>query len=192
MTKKKPKSAKSVEKTIPSSESTEDVPSEQPEEAPSPVMPIDLSKVDKSKIKLAEEMGIPVGQILNWMGTVEARFNAIQEQMPQQIQQAMTQAIENAQRRQREEYAKAVKDGTIPQGGGGGIGLGDILKVIGGSGGGGESWVDAEMKGMFKDMIRTNLTSRKRETSILENVGVAVISKITGKTVSDVVKEVLQ
>ena len=97
--------------------------------------------------------------------------------------------VELAERAKQMREAQPQGQGS-PQAGGGGMGLIQMLApFLRGGGGGGESWIDEEMKTLFKNTLKTNIERGRRETNILENVGVAVISKITGKTVSDVVKD---
>ena len=189
MTRKPKKVAPTVTKTTDSPKVPMVVPSEQPKEAPSPAMPIDLSKLDPKKVKMAEDLGIPVGQIINWMGTVEARFNAIQEQMPQQIQQAMEQAIQNAQQRQREEYVKAAKEGRVPQGGGGGGFFGALLEkaVLGGGGG-----ADEEMMQLTKDMMKLNMESIRTDISFSKALKNALVSKVAGKAIGEAAKNIIE
>ena len=59
-----------------------------------PALPIDLSTIDPQKIRMAEGFGIPIGQILNWMQSVEARFNELAALNPaiKRIDEAIGQA----------------------------------------------------------------------------------------------------
>jgi len=131
---------------------------------------------------MAEELGIPVGQILNWMNTVEVRFQAIEENMPEQIQNAMSKAIENAQTKQREAYAKAMQEGKDPQGQGGGQGLGQLMRFLPMlMGGGGQ---DSEMAALTKEMMKVNIESIKTDIGFSKAIKNALVSKITGEAIS--------
>lgn len=61
-----------------------------------PALPIDLSTIDPAKIRMAENFGIPIGQILSWMQSVEARFNELAQLNPaiQRIDTALSEAAQ--------------------------------------------------------------------------------------------------
>jgi len=149
-------------------------------------MPFDLSKFDPDKIKMAEDLGIPVGQILNWAGSVEARLVAIQKEMPAQIQGAMEAAIE----KQREKQMAAMQQMSqqTPQGGGGGYGgiVTEILKEVRGGGGG----YDEEMISITKQIMRANLDRMKQDASFTDAIKNAIVSKIAGKAAAAITEVV--
>ena len=142
--------AKTAEKSTTGKSSSKSVASKQDEKRTAKVLPVDLSKVDPKKIKMAEELGIPVGQILNWMGTVEARFQALEQNLPKEIQDAMIQAIEEDRKKQVEQYQKAMADGKVPQSQGGDSGMIQnlIMRALVGGGGGGSSEFDKMLREM--------------------------------------------
>ena len=191
MTKKEPKSAKSVEKSTKPEEPSETVSSEQPQEAPSEAPVISLEDFDPKKVAMAEEMGIPIKKLVDWVNVTEVRLQILAKSMPNQEQmtKAMEQAIQNAQQRQREEYAKAVAEGRVPKGGGGGgIGLGDILKIVGGGGGGS----DEEMVKLTKDMMRVNIDAMKTDIGFSKAIKNALVAKITGKAIGEAAKSIIE
>ena len=163
---------------------TSDIPSEQPQEGDAEAPVIDLKDFDPKKLEFLEESGVPLKKLVDWVNTTDATLRAIKENLPQQVQTAMEQAIANAQRKQRIEYAQAVADGKVRQGGGG-IGLGDILRLVGGGGGGG----DAELLTLQKDMMRASIDNMKKDANASRLIVSAVVSKITGKAIGDVIKE---
>lgn len=191
MTEEKKNIAQTVEKNTENQSSSETVSSEQLQEAVGEKPVISLDDIDPKKIAMAEEMGIPIGKLVNWVNQTDAKLNFVVKTLPQAVRMGIQEYVAEVQKQQKATYDKAVAEGNLPQGGGGG-GLGQIIQAInrfGGGGGGESSWWDEEMKGLVKDTFKTNILRSKRETNILENVGIAVISKITGKTVGDVVKE---
>ena len=138
-----------------------------------PAMPFDFSKIDPEKIKMAEDFGIPVGQIITWASTVEARLNAIQVEMEPAIQKAMEAAIENA--RQKQLAAMQQMGQNTPQGGGG-FNLDQLLPALISSGGGG---MDEEYMTLAKDALKSQIGMSTAITN-------AVVSKIIGKAATEV------
>ena len=181
MTKKPKKVVPTVTKTT---DDTKVVPSEQPKE----VTPFDLSKVDPKKVKLAEEMGIPVGQIITWAQTVEARLNAIQENLPQQVQTAMEQAIENARQKQIQQYKETVQTGggSAPPGAGVMSLLGQLAPLLGGGG------ADQEMMNLTKEMMKLNMESIRTDISFSKALKNALVSKVAGKAIGEAAKSIIE
>ena len=190
LTKKPKKVVPTVTKTT---DDAEVVPSEQPQEAPIEAPVISLKDFDPKKIAMAEEMGIPLKKLVDWVNRTDATVKVIIQSMPnqQQIEGAVVSAIQQIQQKQREEYAKAVAEGKIPKGGRGGLGQLEELRAIGQmfglGGGGGDSWIDDEMRNLFKDTMRANIARTKSEASILTELGKTVITKVMAKGVKDTV-----
>lgn len=192
LTGKKKKNAQNAEKNIPKPKPSEVVSEEQTEEDTPKLVLFDLSKFSKEKIEQAEALGIPIREIAETMNTyaqtIEDRFEIVAKAIPtkKDIQGAMTQAISNAQKKQREAYAKAVQEGKVPpQGqGGGGMGLLDVLKMAGMGGGGGG---DEELRKLQLEMYRANIDSIKKRADLSDQVVTAVISKIVSKGVKEIV-----
>lgn len=176
--KKKIGNVPDADTSSPSPSSAEAV-SEQPAQTG---FPIDLSTVDPQKIKMAEDLGIPIGQILQWMGSVEARFQAIAENMPtkEDIPKAFEQAIENARQKQIERM-KSMPQG-VPQGGGMG-GISQLIPMLLGGGGG----QDAEMTQLSKDIMKMSLDRMKADIGFTEAIKQAVVTKIAGKAVGKII-----
>ena len=185
MTKKKQKSAKTAEKSTKPEEPSETVSSEQPQEAPSEAPVISLKDFDPKKVAMAEEMGIPIKKLVDWVNVTEVRLQILAKSMPNQEQmtKAMEQAIQNAQQRQREEYAK-----RLSEGGQGQQAMGLIQMLASLSGGGGGS--DSEFAKIGKDFVMAKIDYMKAETSILTTLGKEVLSRVFAKGVKEVVKEV--
>ena len=186
LTKKEKNTVPTVEKSTKPEEPSETVSSEQPQEAPV----ISLKDFDPKKVAMAEEMGIPIKKLVDWVNVTEVRLQILAKSMPNQEQmtKAMEQVIQNAQQRQREAYAKAVKDGTIPQGGGQqAMGLIQMLAPLMAGGGGGS---DSEFAKIGKDLVIARIDQIKAETSILTTLGKEVLSRVFAKGVKEVVTEV--
>jgi len=160
----------------------EDLTSDIPEEQKQKATAFDLSKVDPEKIRMAEELGIPIGQLISWANSVEVRLNAIQKEMPEQIRGAMTKAIEDAQAKARERVQGTPRQATA--GGSQGSEIVNFLKEAIFSGGGGG---DEELRNLQKEMYRANIDSIKHRADLSDKVVEAVISKIVAKGVKDIV-----
>jgi len=171
-----------VEKNTPQ-KPEEVISEEQPEEGVAQAPVISLEDFDPKKVAMAEEMGIPLRKLVDWVNQTDVVVKILVQNMPnqEQIESAMTNAIQKAQQRQREEYSKAVQGGKVPQGGGG-IGLGDILRAVGGGGGG----QDEEMQKLTKEMLKVNIESIRADIGFSKAIKGALVAKITGKAVGDV------
>jgi len=161
-------------------DSSEAVSTEPTEEA-NVAFPIDLSKVDPKKLALAEEMGIPIAQILTWMRSVEQRFKIVEEEMPAKV----VEALQNAARKRQEQYRQQT-EGQGQTGSGQGIGLRDVLSLMG-QGSGGSSF-DEEMVGLYKDMLRENILSIKQDRNFTQSIKNAIVTKIAGKAATEVME----
>ncbi len=186
LTKKGKNIAKTAEKNIPKQKPSEDVSKERKQKATVKPVLFNLAEFDKEKIEQAEALGIPIRKIADTMNayaqSVEDRFEIIVKAIPtnEQVKNAMSQAIVEAQNRA---YEKAVKEGSL-QGGGGGqsLGLGDLLKIV--SGGGGQ---DSELLDLQKEMYKMNIDSIKHRADLSDQIVAAVISKIAAKGVKEIV-----
>ena len=181
-----------MEKSTPNQKPSEVVPSEQPQEGVAQAPVISLEDFDPKKVAMAEEMGIPIKKLVDWVNVTEVRLQILAKSMPNQEQmtKAMEQAIQNAQQRQREEYAKAVADGTISKGGGGG-GIGEAIKFfkeIGGGGGG----QDEEMMKLTKEMMRVNIDAMRTDIGFSKAIKNALVAKITGKAIGETAKSIIE
>jgi len=139
----------------------------------------DLAELEK---KIPKAFRGYLKPVMDWADSVEARLNAIQQEMPAQIQGAMEAAIENARQKQIAAMQQARQN--MPQGGGGGLGGlfdGITLKDILGSGGGGG--LDAEYMQLAKDALKSQIGMSTAITN-------AVVSKIVGKAATDVASAV--
>ena len=147
--------------------------------------PFDLASIDPKMLKMASRMGIPLEQIINWASSVEQRLNAIQQEMPAQIQKSMEAAIESQRQKQIQalQQAAAAGGGQQPMGGGG-IGLMDIIKLAAGSGGGGG--MDEEMQRLTREIMRANLDRIKQDASFTDAIKTAIVTKIAGRAASTI------
>ena len=189
---KKKKNVQTVEKQ--KQTPTEAVSEEQPQEDVVET-PFEVPKIpDKAKNAL-KELGFDISgidkafeTIVGWAGSVELRFKAIQEEMPQQVANKL---IEIAQKRRQEAMAKLQASGgtNMPQGQGGGLGgIGTILQAIAPFlGGGGSSDWDEEMKNLSKDLLRAQITRMKQDMGFTEAVKNAIVSKIAAKATTDII-----
>jgi len=153
------------------------------EVAPAPV--IDLSKFDPKRIALFEAEGLPITDLANWINQTDVTLKVLVANMPnqEQIENAMGVAIERARQREIAEYKKAVAEGKTPQGGGGGkIGMMEMIQMFGGGGGD-----DSEFAALGKELVRAQIAKTKTEDSILMTLGKEVFSKVLTKGVKKVV-----
>lgn len=195
--KKKRNIVKDAETSIPKPKPSKAVSEEQPEKETPKIVLFDLADFSKEKIADAEALGIPITKIANTMNayaqSVETRFEIIAQNMPtpDQIQEAMGKAIVNAQTKQREEYAKAVADGKIPQGQGGGqgIGLNQILQLLGSGGGGG---MDEQMKTRYNKMMDMQFNRLEADVSFTRTMENYVKSKFAGKMAAEISKDLTE
>jgi alanyl-tRNA synthetase len=143
------KSASNVTEQKPESEikpePAQDVPQEQKQDAnvenAVPSIKDILAKVDRSKLKLAEEMGIPLTDLLKWMMHVENTQNAViqalqkmptNEGIAQEIHKRMMEGASQVNAQLTGAGAKAGQGGDLGS-------LVRVLKEVGIGGGGGDS-----------------------------------------------------
>ena len=130
VSKKKTKSVPSAVEPKPGSANLPEAVSSAPAPGRAP-LPIDLSGLSLDKIDLAKKMGIPLDQILNWMQSVEQRFSIIETTLPKQIVDQLEARVKAAaQPPQAFPQAQPQAQGAL-----GGIGISDILRLIGSGGG---------------------------------------------------------
>lgn len=189
MSKKKKKNVQNAEAKTQTSEkdsSPQAVPKEQPQEATAPAMPFDLSKMDPKKIALAEEMGIPIKQLIGWAASVELRFAAIQKNLEDAPQKVVEALKAEALKRQTEVAQKMQQQGINPQQGGSGeqsiVPL--LLKILAGGGGGSE--MDEEMKNLSKDLLKAQITRIKTDIGFSDAIKNAIVTKIAAKATTDI------
>lgn len=185
LTKKKRNIAKIAEANTKSQSNDKAIPEKPTEKVTVKPVLFDLSGFDEKKIEQAEALGIPVRAIAKRMNDfaeqTNIKFQVLANAIPnkEQVKGAMAEAIAEAQNRQREEYAKAVKDGKASQGGG--MGVGQILQLLSSGGGG-----DSEMASLTKEMMKVNIESIRADIGFSKAIKSALVAKITGKAVSDV------
>ena len=133
---------------------------------PSDFMPFDLSKVDPKKIELAEEMGIPIKQLIGWAESVEMRFAAISKNL-EDAPQKVVEALKAEALKRQNEMAQQMQQ--QPQQGGGGLGqLAPLLNLLG-SGGGSNPLQDKMMEAMFeKTMMGMDLSNALTKAMIIK------------------------
>lgn len=165
---KKKKNVPPVEAETPEKDDSvatpQDVPEEQAETSDVPAMPFDLSKIDPAKIKLAEDMGIPITELINWAMSVEKRFQLIARDVanaPDRVVEALkAEAVkaqgERVQQMQQQQGGREQSTGGIS----GALRAAREMGIISSGGGGG---VDEEMQNLMKDMYRLNLARMKQD-----------------------------
>jgi len=93
----------------------EDVSKDKAETINAQALPIDLSAISEDKIKMAEELGIPIRQFLGWMASVEQRFQIIEKNLneaPQKVVEALRKAAEKRQREIQEQMKQSPQKGS--------------------------------------------------------------------------------
>lgn len=165
--KKKKKNAPVAEAKTPKNDSlvaaSEDVHQDQAETLDVPVVPFDLSKVDPSKLALAEEMGIPITELINWAMSVEKRFQIIGRDVALAPQKVVEALKAEALKGERERAATMAKVGAAAQESRA-SGLAGILQTVRDTGvlrGGGS--MDEEMSGLMKEMFHLNINRMKQD-----------------------------
>jgi len=102
-----------------------------------------LAKIDPNKLKMAAEMGIPLDDILAIVKYQQNTLKALVEAMTklptnEGIAEELNRKLMANAEKNRAELTEKMKNQPQDAGKGGGIGLGDILKVLGSGGGGGD------------------------------------------------------
>lgn len=156
-----------------------------------PPMAFDISKIDPKTLKMAEDVGIPIVEIIQWANSVEQRLEIMQNQMPQQIRGALEQAIE-AQRQKQMEQIRAMQTTQPSVEGGGGGNIQSLLPLIlqglsGGGGGGG----DSELLQLSKEMMKLNMDSIRTDIDFSKALKNALVAKIAGKAVGAAAESVI-
>lgn len=177
-----------METKEPTQEASQALDSEQTQEAPVAAMPFDLSTIDPDKIKMAEDFGIPIGQIFNWAASVEERFRVMEKELPRAV------ALElQALGQKRQAQAQAQAQGQGQQGRSGSQIEGMIVKAL--SGGESDPWmVDMQKKMMdvnYQRMVKSlgyMDENQETERSFVKAIKDAMIKNITGKAVAEMVK----
>ena len=132
-------------------------------------MPFDLSKVDPKKVELAEEMGIPIKQLIGWASSVEQRFTIIQQNLAEAPQKVVEALKAEAHKRQTEMAQQMQRGGETQQGGG--VGLRDVIALAKEAGitGGSNPLQDKMMESMFeKTMMGMDLSNALTKAMIIK------------------------
>ena len=140
------------------------------EATPSASNPFDLSKLDPKTVAMAEKMGIPLNAIMIYLNSVEERFRDIESTLPGKVADALQQRAA-----QRQAQAQAAQPQQTQQAKGGGADLNTLLQLV--AGGGGEQ--NSQLNQLAMESLRASINQGNAITA-------AVISKITGKAVTDV------
>jgi len=163
----------------PVEESTQDqsakAPTEPPRSKAATVGPIDLSSVDPEKIKIAEEIGIPIKQLIAWTASVEQRFNIIQQNLAEAPQKVVDKLKEESEKARAEYIRRMQESGAAPgqptgaSGQGAGLGLREILKILGPLGGETNPVQERMMNAMFeKTMMGIDLSNALTKAMIIK------------------------
>lgn len=134
--------------------------SDKPEEAKPQEIEVSLPfDISEDKIRLAEANGIPIRQMLQWMGTVEYRFQVVAKNVNKAPQEVVRLLKLEAMKGRPEN----MPTGQQPSGQQGKLGLTkrDLLQMVTGGGGGGG--MDEEMQGLMKDMWRLNMDRMRQD-----------------------------
>lgn len=160
MTKKSVQNAKEQKpKDEASPQPVENVAQEQPQEAnvedAGPSIKSILAKVDPKKLKLADEMGIPLGELLIWAESIEVKQNIILEGLKKlPTEEGIAQEIHKKMMERSSQVRTQMQ--TQASQGGGKSDLADLMmlmKELSGGGGGGES-------GFFADVGKNYLLKK--------------------------------
>lgn len=155
---------------------------------------IEVPQISKKMKAAAKGFGIDLEGIItglesvnSWAASMENRMQLIQNQMPDQIQQAMENAIES-QRRKQAEMLSRIQPSSAGQDQGGGM-LGGLGQAIGPAllqgllGGGGQ---DEEMQKLTKAIMAANLKRIEQDGLFTEAIKNAIVSKIAGKAAASI------
>lgn len=146
------------------------------EQTPANANPFDLSKMDPKAVAMAEKAGIPLTQMMLYMNSVEERFRDIESTLPGKVADALQQraiqrqaAMQAAQPQQPQQQAR-----------GGGMDQIPWAQILGG--GGGE---DSPMQKLAMESLRASINQGNAITA-------AVVSKITGKAVTEIAADLVK
>lgn len=145
-----------------------------------------LQKVDPAKLKMASELGLPIAELLLWCRQQEQGMNALRKNLPQDLQRAVRETIQELQAEQQRAYNETLRQQGMQQEGPQprqGYDLPSIIAAVAGQGGN----PDGEMAQLGKDLIRAQIERVKAEGSMLQELGKVVISKVMAKGVKDTV-----
>jgi len=112
VSKKSGKNVQSAKENTPNQGSS--TPTEKETGSSGPMLPFSVENLPQDKIKMAEELGIPVGAILNWANSVELRLQEIQKTLPETVKQKMAEAISEARQQSMAQMGQG--QGQNPQG----------------------------------------------------------------------------
>lgn len=184
-------------------ESDARVVSEPPEEAPSVgdsvELPFNLSKIDPKTLARADALlegtGFSIQKLADWANEQTVKTAFIIENMPTKetvkagISEALTDMTKQAAKNQKQAMHDAIDRGEMPRGGdqgGGQMGIGQLLGLLGG---GGE---DDEMKALQREMFKVNIEGMKAGIHMSNAITGAIVNKITGKAIGDVVEGIVK
>lgn len=152
-----------------------------------PKLPFDLSKIDPAKIQMAEDAGIPIRGMLQWIMSTEGKLAAqgkalqlIIENMPnpKQIETAMRDAIHDFARQAPTTPTEGGQPGGQKQGGGSMENM--FMKLMLSEGGGGSN---AMMEKLQVELLTASIANMKADAANSRAITTAVVSQITGKAI---------
>jgi len=155
-----------------------------------PSIPFDIGKIDPEKLKMAEELGIPLNGILQWVVQTDAKVNFILENLPTEegIEKGLERTLEKLRQKaiqqQKEAFARGGGGGGGGQGGGGLGQIAQLAQLFGGGGGG----MDEEMMNLNKTFIRVSIANMQKRADASDRIVDAVVTKIAGKAIGKVIE----
>jgi hypothetical protein len=156
----------------------------------------DLSTFDQEKVKMAEELGIPLNAIADtmnaWSASVEKRFDILAAGVAKSPERTI-QLLQEMNQRARAEYEKTHQNQQQQQstGEGGEIGLIKQLGGLLGSGGGEEDEFQKEFKKRMYDSAFSAMDSdRAMGKAIKDHVVASLAQNVAKKIAEEVVSKV--
>ena len=191
---KKKKVAQVAVESEQSQDSSKDVQAEPSQEAVVSSVPFDLSKIDPKKVALAEEMGIPISQLIKWTASVEERFNIIMQNLadaPQKVVEALkSEAVKN----QTEQIQRMREQGG--QGRSGGLlgGLSELMPLVSAFGGSSSSnpFQDKMMEMMFQKTIQGMDLSNALTKAMIIKLAPSLADELTKTIIAPSEKETIK
>ena len=168
MSKRKKQNVPVAEAQKPSPDSVEAISQEPSQEAITPSMPFDISKISPEMLETAKNIGLPVEEIVKWAASVEMRFAIISKNL-EDAPQKVVEALKAEALKRQNEMAQQMQQ--QPQQGGGGLGaLGQLAPLLGALGGGGSNPLqDKMMEAMFeKTMMGMDLSNALTKAMIIK------------------------
>ena len=167
MSKRKKQNVPVAEAQKPSPDSVEAIPQEPSQEAITPSMPFDTSKISPEMLETAKNLGLPVEEIVKWAESVEMRFAIISKNL-EDAPQKVVEALKAEALKRQNEMAQQMQQ--QPQQGGGGLGaLGQLAPLLGALGGGSNPLQDKMMEAMFeKTMMGMDLSNALTKAMIIK------------------------